>query len=378
MAAIFPLFVSMSRSYPILNIDLAALASNYHLVQQQAPKARVGAVVKANAYGLGVEAVAGCLYARGCRDFFVSSTEEGVALRPLVPAAQIFVLQGVEPGDEGLCEAFALTPVLISASMAQRYLSLGPATDFALKVNTGMNRLGLEPGQLLEVLPQLPLAACRLLMSHLACADEPGHSLNQSQLRQFQHLAEAARARLPQIQLSLANSAGAFLGAAFHFDLLRPGAALYGINPGNLAANRLAPVVQLLLQVIQTRTLQPGDCVGYGATFRAECATPVVMVSGGYADGLMRALGQKGCAWFKGVRLPLIGRVSMDSLAFDVSGLPASQRPIEGDRLEFFGPHISVDEQAQIAGTIGYELFTRLGERCQRQYRQAAPGGELA
>lgn len=372
MAAIFPLFVPMSRSYPILNIDLAALASNYHLLQQQAPGSRVGAVVKANAYGLGVEAVAGCLYAKGCRDFFVSSTEEGVALRPLVPAAQIFVLQGVEPGDEGLCQAFELTPVLISASMAQRYLGLGPATDFALKVNTGMNRLGLEPGQLLELLPRLPPVGCRLLMSHLACADEPEHSLNKKQLHQFQYLAELARRALPQLQLSLANSAGAFLGPAYHFDLLRPGAALYGINPGNLAADRLSPVVQLLLQVIQTRVLQAGDCVGYGASFQAERETPVVMVSGGYADGLMRALGQRGHAWFNGVRLPLIGRVSMDSLVFDVSALPAAERPAEGDRLEFFGPHLGVDEQAQMAGTIGYELFTRLGERCQRQYGNGA------
>jgi alanine racemase len=377
MAVISLLFVFMSRSYPILNIDLGALASNYHLLQQRAPGARVGAVVKANAYGLGVEAVAACLYGRGCRDFFVSSTEEGVALRPLVPSAQIFVLQGVEPGDEGLCEAFTLTPVLISASMAKRYLSLGPATDYALKVNTGMNRLGLEPEQLLALVPELPAAGCRLLMSHLACADEPEHGLNQKQLQQFQYLAEVARKALPQLQLSLANSAGVFLGTAYHFDLLRPGAALYGINPGNLAPGLLAPVVQLLLQVIQTRTLQAGDCVGYGATFQAQGELPVVMVSGGYADGLMRALGQKGCAWFNGVRLPLIGRVSMDSLVFDVSGLPADRRPAEGDRIEFFGPQISVDEQAMLAGTIGYELFTRLGERCQRQYINGSPGDRV-
>jgi len=368
MTAIFPLFVSMSRSYPILNINLAALASNYYLLQQQAPRSRVGAVVKANAYGLGVEAVAGCLYAKGCRDFFVSSTEEGVSLRPLVPAAQILVLQGVEPGDEGLCQAFGLTPVLISDSMARRYLSQGPSTDFALKVNTGMNRLGLEPAQLLALLPQLPAANCRLVMSHLACADEPGHALNARQLQQFEYVAELARKALPQVQLSLANSAGIFLGAAYHFDLLRPGAALYGINPGNLAADVLSPVAQLLLQVIQTRTLGRGECVGYGATFCAERETPVVVVSGGYADGLMRALSQTGCAWFKGLQLPLIGRVSMDSLVFDVSGLPAEARPGEGDRLEFFGPRISIDEQARRAGTIGYELFTRLGERCQRQY----------
>ncbi|HMY38633.1 MAG TPA: alanine racemase C-terminal domain-containing protein, partial [Marinagarivorans sp.] len=215
---------------------------------------------------------------------------------------------------------------------------------------------------------------CRLLMSHLACADEPAHSLNAEQLRQFQYLAEVARKALPQLQLSLANSAGIFLGPAYHFDLLRPGAALYGLNPGNVAEGLLAPVVQLLLQVIQTRTLRAGDCVGYGATFRAGGETPVVMVSGGYADGLMRALGQRGCAWFNGLRLPLIGRVSMDSLVFDVSGLPPAHRPVEGDRLEFFGPNISVDAQAQVAGTIGYELFTRLGERCQRQYLNAAKG----
>jgi alanine racemase len=371
MAAIFPLSLLMSRSYPILNINLAALASNYRLLQQRAPGARVGAVVKANAYGLGVEAVAGCLYAKGCRDFFVSSTEEGVALRPLVPAAQIFVLQGVEPGDEGLCQAFALTPVLISASMAQRYLNLGPNTDFALKVNTGMNRLGLEPAQLLDLVPRLPASSCRLLMSHLACADEPGHALNAEQLRQFHALAEVARVALPQLQLSLANSAGIFLGGAYQFDIVRPGAALYGINPGNVAADVLNPVAQLLVQVIQTRILAAGDCVGYGAMFVAERETPVVMVSGGYADGLMRALSQRGCAWFKGVQLPLIGRVSMDSLVFDVSLLPQALRPVEGDRLEIFGPNVCIDTQAQTAGTIGYEIFTRLGDRCQRQYLSA-------
>ncbi|HEY6530083.1 MAG TPA: alanine racemase [Cellvibrionaceae bacterium] len=361
----------MSRSYPILNVDLAALASNYRLLQQRAAGARVGAVVKANAYGLGVEAVAGCLYERGCRDFFVSSTEEGVALRPLVPAARIFVLQGVEPGDEGSCQAFTLTPVLISSTMAQRYLSLKPTTEFALKVNTGMNRLGLEPAELLSLLPRLPPTNCQLLMSHLACADEPGHALNVEQLRQFHALAEVARAALPQLQLSLANSAGIFLGGAYHFDVVRPGAALYGINPGNLASDVLSPVAQLLVQVIQTRTLSAGDCVGYGATFVAERETPVVMVSGGYADGLMRALSQKGCAWFKGKQLPLIGRVSMDSLVFDVSLLPQALRPVEGDRLEVFGPNVCIDAQAQTAGTIGYEIFTRLGDRCQRLYLSA-------
>lgn len=363
----------MSRSYPILKIDLAALANNYRLLQRQAPGARVGAVVKANAYGLGAETVASALYLEGCRDFFVSSTEEGVALRPLLPQAQLFVLQGVEPGDEVHCQASALTPVLISAAMAKRYLSQMPNSAFALKVNTGMNRLGLEPAEFLSLLPSLAPGACRLLMSHLACADEPGHPLNAQQLQQFEYLAEIARAAMPNVQLSLANSAGIFLGASYHFDVLRPGAALYGINPGNLASGVLAPVAQLLLQVIQTRTLAAGSQVGYGATYFAERDTPVVVVSGGYADGLMRALSQKGCAWFNGTRLPLIGRVSMDSLVFDVSALPAALRPIEGDRLEVFGPNISIDDQAQIAGTIGYEIFTRLGERCQRQYINPPP-----
>ena len=368
MAAIFALFSFMSRSYPILKIDLAALAANYRLLQQRAPSARVGAVVKANAYGLGAEVVAAWLYQLGCRDFFVSSTEEGAALRPLLPGAELFVLQGVEPGDEALCQEFTLTPVLISAAMARRYLHPAPPTPFALKVNTGMNRLGLEPQEFTELLPQLPKAQCRLLMSHLACADEPNHPLNQQQLQRFGQLAEAARAIAPQMQMSLANSAGIFLGEDYHWNILRPGAALYGLNPGNLAPDLLAPVAQLLLQVIQTRLLPAGACVGYGASFTAADELPVAVVSGGYADGLMRALSNKGCAWFKGVRLPLIGRVSMDSLVFDLSSLPPALRPLEGDRLEVFGPNVLADEQAGRAGTIGYELFTRLGERCQRQY----------
>ncbi|MEY4588822.1 MAG: hypothetical protein RL497_898 [Pseudomonadota bacterium] len=368
MTAIFALSSFMSRSYPILNIDLAALASNYRLLQLRAPAARVGAVVKANAYGLGAEVVAQCLFRLGCRDFFVSSTEEGVSLRPLLPEARLFVLQGVEPGDEALCRAFSLIPVLISSAMAQRYLRQTPLAPFALKVNTGMNRLGIEPQEFLELLPRLPHQYCRLLMSHLACADEPDQALNALQLQRFQCLAEAAKAAAPQIEMSLANSAGVFLGEAYHWDILRPGAALYGLNPGNLAPNVLAPVVQLLLQVIQTRLLPVGASVGYGASFTAEREMPVAVVSGGYADGLMRALGRQGCAWFNGVLLPLVGRVSMDSLVFDLSSLPPGARPQEGDRLEFFGPNLAVDDQAGRACTIGYELFTRLGERCQRQY----------
>lgn len=361
----------MSRSYPLLNINLSALAHNYRVLVAQASGAQVAAVVKASAYGLGVGPVSASLFQAGCRAFFVASTEEGVALRNWVPSAQIYVLQGVEAGDEAACLGADLIPVLISRPMAERFLARRlPQQPYAVKVNTGMNRLGLEPDELLDLLPQLPAPGPQLLISHLACADTPEHPLNLQQLQCFNALVAQLRSRFPGVLASLANSAGVFLGSAYHADLVRPGAALYGINPCALRPNPLRPVVSLALQVIQTREVAPGAAVGYGASHCASGPGHWVVVSGGYADGLLRALSNRGFAHFNGQRLPLVGRVSMDSAVFDASALAPALRPREGDRLEVFGEHLSVDDQAQAANTIGYELFTRLGERCQRHYLQ--------
>ena len=355
-----------------LTVDLTAIRSNWAQLQALCPNAMCGAVVKANAYGLGVRQVAAALFEAGCRRFFVADVDVGAALRGVLaqPAAHIMVLHGPPAGREADVVAHGLVPVLNSlqqvdawARAARRFERPLPAF---LQFDTGMSRLGLSPAES-RVLRDEPVRLdgieLRQVMSHLACADEPEHPANQAQLERFR----AILALYPGVPGSLANSSGVFLGADFHFGLVRPGAALYGIAPSSRGPNPMRPVVRLEASVIQVREVPENAFVGYATTWRARRPTRVATIAGGYADGLPFGLGNRGAAWRGGARLPIIGRVSMDSITLDVSELPADEL-VPGSRVELLGEQHRVDDLARSAGTIGYQVLTSLGPRHRRRY----------
>ncbi|MFE0754282.1 alanine racemase [Inquilinus sp. NPDC058860] len=357
-----------------LIVDLAAIRENYRALRRRLGSTACAAVLKADAYGLGADRVAPVLAAEGCRHFFVAHLEEGIALRPHVPeAAEVFVLHGPMPGCEDIALAHRLTPVLNSLEQVEGWTGLarrlGRTLPAALQLDTGMSRMGLSPAELDRIANEprrLDGIDLRLVMSHLACAERQDHPANGTQRLRF----DVARRRLPQAPASLANSSGIFLGADFHYDMARPGAALYGLAPVAGAANPLRPVVWLQARVVQIRTIEAGDGVGYGLTWRAEGPARIATVAVGYADGFPR--GTVGTAHLGHTALPVVGAVSMDSLGLDVSSLPeGALRP--GAMVELIGPHRSVDAVAADAGTIGYEILTRLGRRFRREYRDGQP-----
>jgi len=344
-----------------LTIDLAALAANWTALARQASGARPGAVVKADAYGLGAALVAPALYAAGARDFFVALASEGRALRPhLGPEARIFVLSGHMEG-QGLD---GLIPVLNGPEQFFRDRALRPRGDFAIQLDSGMNRLGFEPPEWAAIrsealaAPTLQGTGPALVMSHLMCADEPGHPANAAQLRAFRQMTDGIAA--PR---SLAATGGILLGAEYHFDLTRPGIGLYGGQP-HVGAR---PVVQLSLDVIQTRSVAVGEAVGYGCTWTASRPSRIATVAAGYADGLLRALSGKNVPLWAGDRsVPMVGRVSMDLITVDVTDLPEVPQT-----LEILNARQGVDDLAALAGTIGYEILTSLGPRYERRYLQS-------
>lgn len=360
----------------VLTIDLGAIADNYRLLQQRAPHSVCGAAVKADAYGLGADRVAATLANAGCRHFFVAHLEEGIKLRPHLPAdADIYVLHGQPGGAEMECVHHRLVPVLNSAARIAGWRGLARRLNLSLpavvQVDSGMSRLGLsgtEADALLDDPEGLNGLELRYLMSHLACADVRDHPLNAAQLSAF----EAMRARFPACKASLANSSGIFLGSRYHFDLLRPGAALYGIAPLAGAPNPMKPVVRLQARIIQTRSIAAGDAVGYGATYRAGSARRLATLAVGYADGWLRAFGNSGAAMVRAVRAPIVGRVSMDTCTIDVTDAdPAHVRP--GALVDLISPAQTVDDVAAAAGTIAYEILTGLGKRYHRRYLSAEP-----
>ncbi|MDC7676397.1 alanine racemase [Asticcacaulis machinosus] len=357
-----------------LRIDLPALADNYARLKQQAPNAVAGAVVKANAYGLGVIPVTQTLYAAGCRDFFVALAREAFELRPHLPTdAKLYILNGLPAGAEGPCAAQDIIPVLNSTEQITRWAEQarieGRTLPCALQVDTGMSRLGLSPDELDAFLANPPKGFdIRLLMSHLACADEPDNPANSYQLKAMQR----AMDRFPNVPVSFANSGGIFLNPAYHHDLIRPGIALYGGAPHDGKPNPMKPVIRLDIAVTQTRTVPAGAHIGYGGTFVSDREMRLATLSAGYADGLPRALSNRGAAWFDGVRLPIVGRVSMDSIIIDISALKPDAVQA-GSFVELIGPHQSVDDLARDAETISYEILTQLGSRYHRHYIPVKP-----
>jgi len=359
----------------VLTIDLVALQRNWRTLREKAGRAECGAAVKGNAYGLGVEPVSRALWEAGCRSFFVARPKEGEELRHILPEATIYVLDGLFPNQAEFYARLDLRPALISTAEAREWAAFGRVygrkLPCALHVDTGINRLGFtmaEFAALCEDRFTMEGLNVALLMSHLACADDPGHPMNTRQAEAFR----AVRQTLPDAAASLANSSGIFLGGSYTHDLVRPGIALYGGNPLQKVANPMRAVAILEGAVLQLRKIPPGGTVGYGATWEAGRESRVAILGAGYKDGVPRALSsraQDGPAqvFINGMRCPIIGRISMDMMAIDVTGLPEDS-VTRGTRAEIIGRNISIDEAAGWAGTISYELLTRLGSRYARLY----------
>ncbi|WFP64366.1 alanine racemase [Mesorhizobium sp. WSM4904] len=359
--------VSEAAAGAILTIDLGAVRENYRRLKARLAGVRCAGVLKADGYGLGAAQVASALIKEGCDIFFVALLGEGIALRKaLGPGRDIFVLNGLPPGSAPEALAGGLHPVINSVAQLKAWRetarAAGRKLPAAVQVDSGMSRLGMPPAEVAALAKDaFDGIDIRFAMSHLACADEPRNPANEAQRLAFERL----RGMLPEAPASLANSSGIFLGASYHYDLARPGAALYGINPTPGEANPMLPVVRLQAKVAQTRSVEDGAGIGYGHTYHARGPLRLATISLGYADGWHRRAAS--AAWFEGVRLPFVGRVSMDSIILDISALPAG-RLGEGDLVELIGPWQGVDDAAAHAGTIGYEVLTSLGARFHRRY----------
>ena len=353
----------------LLTIDLKALCANYRAIARQVAPAQAAAVVKADAYGLGADRVAPALAVAGCRNFFVAHLSEAVALRPLLPEdARLFILNGLMPGAEGLCAEAGAIPVLNGLDQVRAWVALckarGQRLPAVLQVDSGMSRLGLAAADIDTLLREIDLERdfdLTLVMSHLACGDEPEHDANPDQLAQF----EALTARLPRAPRSLANSGGSFLTPAFGFDLVRPGVSLYGVAPHAGLPSPIQPVVRLEARIIQVRSIPAGQGVGYGLTYAPDKPARIATIGVGYADGWPRHLSNRGAAYYGDTRLPIAGRVSMDSMTLDVTALPEGTLTY-GDTVELIGPHQPLEAVAADAGTIAYEILTSLGHRYAR------------
>ena len=357
----------------VLAIDLGAVVRNYQTLRGRLAGARCASVVKADAYGLGMAEVAPALAGAGCDSFFVATLDEAIDLRALLPDPAIAVLNGVLAGSEAVFTEHRLLPVLNDLGQIERWAALAAGRgglDAIVHLDTGMCRLGLPPDEA-ERLAAEPerLAGLKLIlvMSHLARAEQRGHPMNSEQRVAFDRL----RTSLPAAPASLANSSGVFLGPEFHYDLARPGVALYGVNPTPDKPNPMAEVVRLQSKIIQVRDVDTPQTVGYGAAHRVARPGRIATVPVGYADGYRRFLGGRAFAAIDGVRVPVVGRVSMDTITLDVSSLrPDQTRP--GATVDLIGGPCPIDEIAALGDTIGHEILTSLGLRYRRRYVGAA------
>ena len=341
-----------------LTIDLSAIAANWRALDKLT-ECETAATIKADAYGLGVEKVGPALAEAGARLFFVALAEEGVRLRRVLgPGPGICVFSGHMPGDADMIRQADLAPMINSVDQLLTHVEALPGHPFGIQLDSGMNRLGMEADDWTSLRSELMDAGPRLVSSHLACADEPDHAMNRQQLRTFHDLTDGIAHRR-----SLAATGGILLGSEYHFDLVRPGIGLYG----GLPFSEAVPVVSLTAPVIQTRTVRPFETVGYGATWTASIESRIATIAAGYADGLIRAMGPGARVFANNTPCPVVGRVSMDLIAVDVTHLDAVP-----ESLEILGPHQGVDDIAEAAGTIGYEILTSLGTRYDRTYQGAA------
>jgi alanine racemase len=349
-----------------ITIDLAALAANYAQLRSRAAGAEVAAVVKANAYGLGVGPVADRLTQEGCHTFFVGTLTEGLELRQLQPGARVFVLNELPVGSASQYVGQQLLPVLNTMDEVRTWAAQAAGAPAALQIDTGMTRAGLAAADVSALCADSNLCQSLnlvLLMSHLACADEPAHALNRQQLGRF----AALRRHWPGVPWSIANSAGIFLAPTFHGDLVRPGIALYGGRPGASGDNPMQEVVRVESRVLQIRQLAHPTPIGYGATQTLAPPARVATVGVGYADGYPRSLGSRGSALWQGQRAPVAGRVSMDLLTLDVSAAGFADL-VAGDWVTLIGKDLTLEDVAALAGTVNYEILTSLSRRADRIY----------
>jgi alanine racemase len=363
----------VDRAGAVLEVDLAGIAANWRWLARLVEPAGCAAVVKADAYGLGAAEVAAALARAGCRLFFTATIDEGIALRRVLSAQfEIAILNGAMPHCVAEFVEYRLIPVLNDPGQIadwQRIAACKGGLPAMLHLDTGMARLGLtmrDFDRLADDLAQQSAIRWRAVISHLACADEPAHPLNEIQRARF----AAARGRLGHVTASLAASSGIFLGRDFHLDFVRPGAALYGVNPQPGDLNPMRQIVHLKGRILQIREVDRGESVGYGAAHLMGASGRLATVAVGYADGWLRSLSPRGSGRLGGKRVPLLGRVSMDLVVFDVSDVdPVLTRP--GEFIELLSEDYGVDAAAADAGTIGYEILTALGRRYHRVYRGA-------
>lgn len=351
-----------------MRIDLSALRWNYRFLRRQAAGATCAAVVKADAYGLGIEPVAKALLEEGCRSFFVATSGEGAELRTIIGDGDIYVLNGYMVGQFVTFFEQKLIPVLGSIQQLETWFAdhsgLTPQ-PYALQLDTGMSRLGLDPVEFRDLLPDWrkgQLSTPILILSHLACAEQNSHPMNGQQRQMFADLTN----ELPGIALSLANSSGIFLGADYHFDLVRPGVAIYGVNPLPEKANPMRPVVSVTAPVLQSKTLDRVAAIGYGATTSLPAGSAIATLAAGYADGYPRSAGNRAKALFLDKELPVVGNVSMDLLTVDITEI--AEQIQSGDWVTLIGQGYSVDDLAEATATIGYEILIRIGARASREY----------
>lgn len=364
----------------ILTIDLDALASNYRFCCEQVSPGTCAAVVKADGYGLGIRRVARALHHAGCRKFFTATHREGITLRSLLPDVDIFVLEGITPFNIDAFPQHRLVPVLINLQQAKDWAELadscGNPLPAIINIDTGMTRLGFSEHELQTLAADPSLTGqldLRYVMTHFACAEDTASTMPAQQLERFDRL----RGLLPNAPTSIGNSAGSLRGPDLAGDLARVGIALFGGNPFGANGIPLRPVLKVQSRILQLREITQETTVGYGATFRAKPGMKIATVGIGYADGYPWSLGNCGFASIEGQRVPVVGRVSMDLITLDVSKLPDNQvQP--GQLVDLIGPDISLEEVAELAGTITWEILTGLGQRANRTFLGGPPDRDSA
>ena len=363
---------------PRLTIDLNALVQNWLFLKEKSGNAECSAVIKADAYGLGIEPVTTALTNAGCKTFFVAMAEEGERVRAVSTDARIFILNGIFADTIEVITQNDLCPVLGNLDQVALWATRGNGGACALHVDTGMNRLGMDVDEALQLSDNKSMLSrlnAKTLMSHLACADEPGHEHNILQYENFQKCVS----KFSNLEASFSNSAATLSNPNFHYDLTRPGVALYGGEALNDVPNPMQPVVTAQSRILQIRHAKVGEKVGYGAEAELTRPTKVATISGGYADGFHRALSgigvplrdtkaKGGNVWLDSHLCPILGRVSMDLITVDVTDVP-DQTLEKAKWVELFGKNIAIDNAARACGTIGYELLTSLGGRYRKEYK---------
>jgi alanine racemase len=375
---------ALATATGVLTVDLDAIVANWRKLEKTAVPAECAGVIKANAYGCGAEPIARALYAAGCRTFFVATLDEARAVRAAVPSAALYTLDGFFQNSGDAYAKIDCRPVIGDLNELAEWdvfcRRSGWSGGAAIHIDTGMNRLGLTISEAQGIIPRIIAGdhGITLVMSHLASAEQLNNPANARQLTAFREIASL----FSGVPASLSNSSGIYLGAPFQFDMVRPGAALYGVNPTPEADNPMQPVVELKARIVQLRNIDRGETVGYGGTWTARRPTKLAIVSSGYADGYFRAAssndGTRGAeVVVAGKRCPIAGRISMDLMAIDITDLPPSAAR-RGHMVTLIGEGITVDELAHHFGTIGYEVLTSLGSRYARVYKGGAADSAAA